>query len=451
MSLSDSSASIEIRLTGAARLLLLLPLFVIAFGGWYATRWQLGNTVAEVVSTSETPDPDLARLAVRWAPDDPFVRWRLGELAQRSFTATGLQQMAREYETAVSLSPNDFRFWGELGRALEATGDRDNAKTALLRATELAPNYYYPRWHYGNVLLRSGDYAEAFPHLFRAAEANEQLWPQVFNLAWQAYDGDVDRIANEAGKDPRVRTIFGSYLVGVKQYDAALRLWKSISAEKRREFFVSGRVLRNAFINAAQFRAALEVHRDIEPPSDDSPAPHTFSDGGFEGLASLPVSRPFGWTIGSNVQAQMSISNQARTGRHSLQIVLRAASRLERINALQTIVVEPNTQYSFECYARTEKLTSASTPVVVILDGANNEPITYSTPLPSGTNNWQKISLDFKTRASDGIIVMIGRLPCAVGDVCPIFGTVWYDDFSLQSRGGRDSGGARRANTANSI
>ena len=428
-------------------MLLILPLVVAAFAGWFSLRWYIGSTIAEVVGTSEQPNIDLARVAVRWAPADPFVHWRLGALVEREFSVAGVQETLREYKTAVRLSPNDFRLWDELGGAFEAAGDRAAAETALRRAIELAPNYYYPHWHFGNILLRSGNYAEAFPHLFRAAEANEQLWPQVLNLAWQAYDEDVDRIANEACKEPRVRTIFASYLVGVKRPDDALRLWKTMSAEDRRRVVAGGRTLRNTLINAKQFHAALEVHRDIDPSDGEQPAPERFANGGFEELITLPISKPFDWTISSNVQTQISISNEAHTGRHSLQIVLTAANKLERINAAQTIAVEPNTQYLLECYGRTEKLSSASTPIVVILDAVDNTTIAYSAPLPTGTNNWQRITLDFKTKNSDGIIVMIGRLSCAVADICPIFGTVWYDDFNLQ-RGG--SGGARRATGATS-
>ncbi len=442
MSLSDSPAAAEAPLTSVAKISLALALAIALVGGWFAIRWLVGSTIAETLSTSESPDVDLARMAVRWAPSDPFVHWRFGELAQRNFSATGVQEMVREYQTAVELSPNDFRFWDELGRALEASGDRAGAQIALKRATDLAPNYYYPRWHYGNALLRSGNFQEAFPQLFRAAEANEQLWPQVLNLAWQAYDGDVDRIAGEACQEPRVRTIFASYLVGVSRSDDALRLWQTMSPEERRQAIAGGRALRKAFLDAKQFRAALEVHRDTEPSADGLPEAETFWNGGFEELITLPVTRPFGWTLGSNVQAQISISNEARSGRNSMQVVVTAANRLERINASQTIAVAPNSQYRFECYARTERLSSASTPVVAILDAADNSLLANTTPLPTGTNNWQKISVDFKTKGSDGIIVLITRLPCTVGDICPIFGTIWYDDFNIQRVG---SGGARRA------
>ena len=58
------------------------------------------------------------------------------------------------------------------------------------------------------------------------------------------------------------------------------------------------------------------------------------------------------------------------TGRRSMQIVFSASNRLERINASQTIVVQPNAKYRLEFYARTDKLNSASTPVVTVVEAA---------------------------------------------------------------------------------
>ena len=438
MSLTSSPASIEIRLPGAARLLVLIPVLLTILVGWFCLRWQVGATVSEVATAGETPNLELARVAARWAPDDPLVHRQLGAAARREFTANNLQETVREFEMAVRLSPNDFRYWEELGRALEMTGDRAGAEKALRRAVFLAPNYYHPQWRLGNLLLRSNRYEEAFQHLFRAAQANQELWPQVINLAWQAYDGDVDRIANEACKDPHVRVLFATYLVGLKLYDDALRLWKTLT-DVHTKVLNPGRTLRKALLEAKQFRAALEVHRDLEP-REAVPDPEVFSNGGFEELITLPVTRPFGWTIGSNVQAQVSIINDGHGGRRSMQIVLSAASRLERINASQTIVVQPNAKYRLEFYARTDKLNSASTPVVTIYDPKSEKGIGNSAPLPIGTNGWQKYSVDFTMSDGDGIVMMIGCPPCPVGDVCPIFGTVWYDEFILQ----RISGGPGR-------
>src|SRR5207249_6763796 len=89
--------------------------------------------------------------------------------------------------------------------------------------------------------------------------------------------------------------------------------------------------------------------------------------------------------------------------------------------------------YRFECYARTDDLNSAGTPLITILDAADNAALAISQPLPAGTNDWQRITFDFKTKPkSEGIVVSFSRASCDAGQFCPIFGTVWYDDFKLQ-------------------
>src|ERR1044071_891952 len=161
---SSSPAIVNIPLAAPSlRLLLLIPVLLALLGGWFSIRWYLGNTISEVATTADTPNIDLARVAVRWAPADPFGHWRLGVISERDFSVNNLTDTVREFENAVRLSPNDFRYWDELGRALESAGNSAAAEIALRRSTELAPNYAYPRWHLGNALLRDGKLAEAFP------------------------------------------------------------------------------------------------------------------------------------------------------------------------------------------------------------------------------------------------------------------------------------------------
>jgi len=123
-----------------------------------------------------------------------------------------------------------------------------------------------------------------------------------------------------------------------------------------------------------------------------------------------------------------------------------ASSTLEKIKVSQTVVVEPGAQYRLEYYVRTQDLVSASTPVLSIVDAADGAALAASKPVPSGTNQWEKITLDFTTKPKhDGITIGFNRADCSDTQVCPIFGLVWYDDFILQRVGGP---GASRKNSA---
>ena len=110
-------------------------------------------------------------------------------------------------------------------------------------------------------------------------------------------------------------------------------------------------------------------------------------------------------------------------------------SAVAPITVTQLVIVQPNTSYSFECYAKTENLISASTPAIVIEDTAEGAELASSARLPTGDNEWLPVSLSFKTGPkTEAIRVKIYRAPCdQENPVCPIFGTVWYDNFAHKS------------------
>lgn len=445
MAQAKSPSIVTIHLQSATRWLLLLPVVCAILGSWFAVRWYVANTVAEYAPTVENGGIEMARLAARWAPDDPFTHWRLASLEEKVFSANTLADAVREYQLAVTLSPNDYRYWMELGRSLEASGDIAGGEKALRRAVELAPAYSSPRWHYGNLLVREGKLDEAFVQLARAAEADQQMRPPVFNLAWQVFDGDVDKIATAACPSVPVRMEFAIYLIGRAKIDDAMRVWRTINPAERKAQSDLDEAFKNSLKQSKHFRAVFEVMRETDP-DPEGPAPDRFWNGGFERDIEPTNAKSFYWVIDSRPQARVGIDTAAHSGHGSLRIVFTSPDKLETIPVAQAIVVTPDTHYHFECYLRTQELSSGATPLVSIVNATDDAVLVSSPPAPSGNNDWQRITLDFKTGPkTDGIIVKLSRASCGDDQVCPIFGTIWYDDFSLQRVG--DSGASRGSAT----
>lgn len=429
----------------ARRALVILPALLAILSAWFVVRWYVGDTVAEYAPDNPASAAELARLATRWAPGDPFAHWTLGALEEKEFSANNLADAVHEYEIAVTLSPNDYRYWVELGRALEAAGDSAGSERALGRAVELAPAYSLPRWYFGNLLLRQGKVDEAFRQLARAGETDPQMRLQVFNLAGEVFGDDVDAIANAACPSAAMRVQLAIYLAGRQKFTEAMRIWSG--TQNRNNERELAEELKKQLIVAKQFQDALVIMREFEPDAGKLPVPEQFINGGFEAGTTLTSSESFGWSITSGPPAQIAIDAQAHSGQNSLRIVFRAPTKLDAIHVSQAIVVEPDTQYHFECWARTNDLTTGRPPLITILSATDNATLASSAPLPTGTNDWQRIAFDFKTKPKgDGVIVKLNREPCDDASVCPIFGTVWYDDFNLQrSRGPAGS----RGTTAN--
>lgn len=426
---------IQLKTTPAAKLTMTVIVLLALITSWFVVRWYLANTLAEYLVPDQS-QLETARMAVAWAPNDPLPHWRLGKLIQNNFPSDQIPLAVAEYEKAVSLSPNDYRFWMDFGAALEQAGDSDKAEKALREAVKLAPSYSYPSWHLGNLLLREGRYPEAFAELHRASEANDELRPQLFNLAWQVNKDDFEALLVSIGKGPETRAQFSQYLFSRGRVDEGMRLWNTLSgSEKKQNHAVASSII-ESLIAAKHYRQAAEIWQTLAPNPAARAEPGHIIDGGFEQNIAQGPGGVFSWQYQSVSQAQAGVdSNLAHTGEKSFRIIFQVRSRLEALNVTQLVPVLPNTQYDFECYLKTDKLVSAATPVVVIVDAGDESALASSEAAPNGNNDWQRISLSFKTSAkSEAVRLKISPTSCSDNSVCPIFGTVWYDDFDLKPR-----------------
>jgi tetratricopeptide (TPR) repeat protein len=417
------------------RVVMVLTLVLALVASWFVVRWYLGNTLAEYTDAGED-GVETVRRAVSWAPSDPLTHWRLGAVAQRQLLPDQLQQVAGEYEKAASLSPNDYRYWMSLGTALEQWGDVERGEKALRRATELAPSYAYPRWYLGNLLLRSGRYDPAFAELRRAADADPELRSQLLNLGWAIYNTNLDSFVAAVGNSANARAELAAYLVGRQRFEDGIVLWQRLNEAEKRANRSNGDAIVGALIGARRFHQAAEVANDLVPAAAYRAGEGNFVDGGFEDDLIPQTGSVFGWQVKSVQQARVGIDpNRGHNSTRSLRIIFQVPARLDSISVSQLVPVRPDTQYDFECYVRSQDLQSASAPRIEIADAGEGQVMTGSAEAPTRTIDWQQIALNFKTGAkTEAVLVKIVRTPCGEDPVCPIFGTIWYDDFNLKRR-----------------
>ncbi|HSB26602.1 MAG TPA: tetratricopeptide repeat protein, partial [Pyrinomonadaceae bacterium] len=215
-----------------ARIGFILVIALAAVWSYYAFRWFLGNTMAEYFNTGES-NLELAKIARTLSPNDPLTNWRVGQVAQKKLPLDQSALALVDYEKAVSLSPNDYRFWMSLGVAREQAGETEKAELALRQAIALAPAYAYPHWYLGNLLLRQGRYDEAFSELRTAGESDpEELRGQLFNLLWQVYGSDIESLKRAVGTNAETRANFVLYLLGQQKRDEGMVIWQSLDANE---------------------------------------------------------------------------------------------------------------------------------------------------------------------------------------------------------------------------
>ena len=420
------------------RVLLLLLLLAAAVWSYYVVRWYAGNTMAEYFDPSEN-NLHVAQMAASLAPDDPLTRWRLAQAAQKNLPLDQQNQAIAEYEKAVSLAPNDYRFWMALGTASEQVGDRAKAERALKQAVALAPAYAYPHWYLGNLLLRSGRYDEAFVELRIASEADPEFQPQQFNLIWEIYGADPEGMKKAVGEGSLARSKFALYLLGRQKYEEGLRLWDSLSADDKRANKQTAETMVNNLVTSWRYHDALKVWNDIAPNEKFRAEVGRVFDPGFEETSSYGSEVAFGWQVTQVPQVQVGIDPvKSHNGANSLRLAFHVRSDIENIKVWQVVPVAANTDYDVEFYVSTEKLETGGPPVVQIVDPTTSTPLVASPGAADGTSEWTRVALTFKTGdQTEAVLIKIARPSCGTKEapVCPIFGSVWYDDFSFKPRG----------------
>jgi len=415
------------------RIVLILFLVLATAWSYFAFRWYLGNTMAEFFNTGEN-NLDLARVAGTLAPNDPLTHWRLAQVSQKTLPLDQSAAALFEYEKAVSLSPSDYRFWMSLGTAREHAGETEKAEAALRKATSLAPSYAYPHWYLGNLLLRSGRYDEAFHELRTASEGDPAvLRPQLFNLIWAIYGNDPETLPAVVGPSAEARSSFALYLLSQQKVDEAIRIWNTIGPDEKRSRKADGDSIVNTLISNHRYQDAVSVWNDLAPTPAYKAQVSRITDGSFEEVITYGADTVFGWQVKTVPQTQIGIDpNMRHGGGRSLRMVFQVRTQLDATLASQLVPVVPNTSYDFECFVKTSKFQSGGPLIVQILDANEGTSLATSESAPNGDNDWIRVALTFKTGAkTDGVTVRIVRSSCEDATVCPIFGNVWYDDFSI--------------------
>jgi hypothetical protein len=213
-------------------------------------------------------------------------------------------------------------------------------------------------------------------------------------------------------------------------------VWNSLNEAEKRANHPTGDSVIRLLIEAKRYHQAVDVWNVLAPNPANRAASGKIINGGFGDIMSREAGTVFGWQVQYAPQVQIGIDpSSGHAAACSLRMVFQVRSRLDSIGLSQLVPVEPNTRYELEWYVKTDKLQSAATPLVAVRDTNNDSDLLTSEPAPPGNNDWQRVSISFKTGANtEAIRVRIDRSSCGDNLVCPIFGTVWYDDFDLKPR-----------------
>jgi hypothetical protein len=382
--------------------------FSSLLSAYAAKTYEIAAANAAVGLSSGSPDAHFVRGAILEARNDPVGA-------------------AAEYNAAALARPDACILWLSLARARELSGDPEGAVAAARRAVPLAPYYAQPHWQLGNILLRAGQKGEGFKELRLAGISNPTLMPSVIDLAWRLSDGNPQFVEQAIQPEtPEAYLALGRYLRHLGDLDAALYIYESSAGrapESERRANIAALIVAKRFGEAYALWARRRQGTTLG----------VMNDSGFEEEEDLQEPG-FRWrTVDKDQGFHLSLdTSDAKQGRSSLRVDFDGESDPAAAVVSQLVVVEARTHYQLRFAARTERIVSGGLPFVAVIDANSNNVLGRSAELPQATNGWRNYVFDFDTGESS-IAVQIGlqRLSCT-SPRCPIFGSLWLDDFWLQ-------------------
>ena len=412
------------------RIALIGVIFAALVFAWFAVRWEVGNMLGELTPPSQEDAMQIAQAAVDLAPSDPLPRSLVAAKMKESFDPENIEGSVRMLEQVVRLSPNDFRWWIELGRAYEQAEKPQDAERALQRAVDLAPAYTFPHWQIGNFYLRQDRTDEAFAQFTKTTEKSLVYREQVFALAWDYFEKDPVKVEQLAANTPEVRASLAMFYAKRGAPKDSLRVWNSLPAEEKAKHPQILSAITQSLYEKRFYRQTLEFSK--QSGMDPDAAAEAIGNGGFEKYVGDPEGSLFGWRINrSDPKLDILTDSSVRSeGAKSLKLNFKNYAKPELYNVVQLVAVEPSARYSLSFMLRTENLRTGGEPFLEIVDGNSDYVIATTPRFPLGSNDWQKITVEFVApQACEGIFIRTSRAAC--GENCPIVGTIWYDDFKI--------------------
>lgn len=327
-------------------------------------------------------------------------------------------------ETATSLRSQDATLWLELGKTREELGDTNGALEAFDQVVRYAPHYAETHWQRGNLLLRMGRYDEAFADLRQAAASNRKLLPNLLDLAWGLSGGVAKRTEEliQVSSD-QDRLEFARFLARKGQGSEALMqvnlMNATISGDNKEEMV-------RLLAASKSFREAFDLWKGGGPSEG-------LVNGMFEDAIVLDDCC-FHWVISERPgKAKFALDvSEKFSGQKSLQVTFSGDWEPGAPVLSQTIVVEPEQRYRLNFALKTKDLVTGGPLRIVLTDARNDKILAQSETFPQSTSSWQQLNVEFATTTgAEAVNVNLKREKCE-SSPCPIFGTVWLDEFWFQ-------------------
>ncbi len=335
----------------------------------------------------------------------------------------------QEYRTALLAAPLDPGGWLSIARLYQDVGPESQAQRARVMAWDLAPNDPGIRWALAMEELRSGEPANAIPHiraviavdprrreaalalgrrLLRTREWLMELIPDLQEPLQEALvqlqeGGDLpnvrlawERLSALGPVDPGLTTSYVEFLLRQKESAEARRVWV----------------------------------RTFDGAADEKGTSDAVWNGGFEvepvwggGLAWHRERRP---------QSKVELDSRvAKSGARAVRLEFRGRSDVDVVPLWQLVPVRQNSPYVLQVWMRTRGLTTTSGPRIEVLDAESKAVLAMTVGL-TGSSDWVRLSADFRTPPGVSLLLLRLRRAPSLFPEEHLRGFAWVDEVSLR-------------------
>lgn len=384
---------------------------------YYAERAKISSSLEDIAKAMEAD------------AENPEIYKIESQLGLKSADYT---KAADSLRRAIKLRENDHMLWLRLGYAYNKLGDYENARAAYETSLRLAPEYAQTNRFMGRLLLKTGEIESAFSYLRKAAEADRELYPEVLHLARKQFPADgagIERLI--APETTESKQILAAYLIkhslitaGIKNFMLDANLSDGVKSG-----FINSLIEKNNYGLAREIWLSQKSHLAFAEEARQK----IIIDGDFENTSESDAAG-FGWrVVQSAANTSVSIDQTASlSGRYSMRFELEGKTDLNTNLLAQTVLVEPNQEYTLEFDLLSSAITSYGGIYVIVTDNAAQKVLAQSAPFKNTEEKWEHYRVAF--RPESGVVsIAVRRTPCAANP-CPIFADFRLDNFTLRKK-----------------
>jgi hypothetical protein len=312
-------------------------------------------------------------------------------------------------------------------------GEKDKARAALGRLSELTPNSIAYLWEGSILALRLGDTTMAMKDLRTVAKADPRRRTRVFDMCWKVI-GDPDPILQNVVSD-EVLPSYLSYLISKDRLNETYAVWNRMG-EKKIDHEDSELRYVDFLLKRGDVDMAAVVWNKVFPGAKND---SLVWNGSFE---NEPVGRGFDWRIGKVEGVKIDFDAAKKTnGEKSLRLKFSGENNVNFSQVSQIIPVEPGSDYTLTSNISTEDITTRNgIGWEVICNGMREKSETVT-----GTVDWIDNDLTFTTPPDCRFInLRLRRFKSNKLDKY-ISGTAWVDNVNLFKLGSKTNYGRAKS------